>query len=67
MEKDDILRELEKIRETLGFVNEYLSKQNESNAALHLSTRTMYSPLTAKVQVTQQIVEQLYGRIENGN
>ncbi|MFC4334065.1 hypothetical protein [Salininema proteolyticum] len=45
----DVLRELAKVEAALAAAEEHLTKQNEANAALHLSERVLYSPLTVAV------------------
>jgi hypothetical protein len=50
----DALREMEKVVETLERTAECLTKKNESDAALHLSDRVLYSPLTTEVIAAHQ-------------
>jgi nucleoside diphosphate kinase len=45
----DALRELAKVEATLEAAEAHLTKQNEANAALHMSERVLYSPLTVAV------------------
>lgn len=45
----DVLRELAKVEAALAAAEEHLTKQNEANAALHMSERVLYSPLTVAV------------------
>lgn len=51
---DDQVRELKKIRNTLEYVEDYLIKMNQSNAALHLTKEVLYSPLTARVRLDRE-------------
>ena len=50
MNNNDLVRELEKIREAVTLAVEHHEKANESNAALHASPKVLYSPLTVKLQ-----------------
>lgn len=63
MNQEDAVRELYKILDTLQGVEKYLSKQNESNAALHCSTEVLYSPLTMKVKTSKITVEGMINRL----
>lgn len=47
MESNDLIRELEKIQETLEQITSYLELTSEANAALHMSSKVMYPPLTS--------------------
>jgi len=49
MSNADALRELAKIEAALEAAETHLTKQNEANAALHMSERVLYSPLTVAV------------------
>jgi len=47
MDNKDLIRELEKIQDTLERVTSYLELTSESNAALHMSSKVVYPPLTS--------------------
>lgn len=49
MHPDDVRRELSKIAVALEGAEARLARENESNAALHMSDRVLYSPLTVAV------------------
>lgn len=49
MNKDNALRELEKIEDALAQAFDYHALTNEANAKLHGSDKVMYSPLTNKL------------------
>lgn len=49
MHPNDVARELEKVGDALSAAAKYLSLQNESNAALHMNDKVLYSPLTTAV------------------
>lgn len=55
----DALRELSKIGEALKNAEEHLTKQNEANAALHMSERVLYSPLTVAVINARESVKRV--------
>lgn len=56
MHADDALRELDKVDLALTKVVDYLTKKNESNAALHLSDTVLPSPLTINaINATQSV------------
>jgi primosomal protein N'' len=56
MHGNDLIRELQKLEATLSQVDRHLSRQSESNAALHLAERVMYSPLATEVAARLQEV-----------
>lgn len=62
-EREDIMRELEKVDEALNWVELHLEKSSEANAALHVSTRVMYSPLHAKVVAARQTLVTLEAKL----
>ncbi len=57
MNKDNINRELDKVEQALTFALEHLQRQSEANAALHMTTRVMYSPLASSVFSAIQSLE----------
>lgn len=48
---DDVIREHEKIGEALVTALKHHKLRDESNAQLHLSSTTRYSPLTTKLEI----------------
>jgi len=65
MDRMDLVRELDKIDVVLLLALEHHEKANESNAALHASTKVIYSPLTVKLQTAQHAVRNLMTMVEN--
>lgn len=63
MEASDLIRELEKIADTLDSVTEYLQTQSEANAALHMSNRVMYPPLTSAAGLANKALSDLIVRL----
>jgi len=51
MDPLDLQRRLDKIAEALELAYTYHSHTNEANAALHASTKVLYSPLTTKLDI----------------
>lgn len=49
MNKENVLRELAKIEQSLVWASRHFEKLSESNAALHQSDKVMYSPLATSV------------------
>lgn len=60
----DILRELSKIEAALAAAEEHLTKQNEANAALHMSERVLYSPLTVAVVNARESAKRVREHLE---
>lgn len=60
----DILRELSKIETALAAAEEHLTKQNEANAALHMSDRVLYSPLTVAVVNARESAKRVREHLE---
>jgi len=61
-----------KIATTLDRVTEYLETQSEANAALHMSDKVMYPPLTSAAGVANKALSDLIVRlydeeVEDGN
>lgn len=61
-----------KISQTLDRVTEYLQTQSEANAALHMSDKVMYPPLTSAAGVANKSLSDLIVRLydeegENGS
>ncbi|UUG69563.1 hypothetical protein SEA_SHAM_6 [Streptomyces phage Sham] len=52
-----------KISQTLDRVTEYLETQSEANAALHMSDRVMYPPLTSAAGVANKVLSDLIVRL----
>jgi hypothetical protein len=52
-----------KISTTLDSVTEYLETQSEANAALHMSDRVMYPPLTSAAGVANKALSDLIVRL----
>ena len=60
----DALRELSKIEAALAAAEEHLTKQNEANAALHMSDRVLYSPLTVAVVNARESAKRVREHLE---
>lgn len=70
MQNKDLIRELEKVLEVLSRVTDYMQKQSESNAALHMSDKVMYPPLTSAASLATENLQGLVSRLydeKNGN
>ena len=63
----DLIRELDKIGDTIGQAVAYLSKVNEANAALHLNDKVFYSPLTAALVAAGESVGVLRRNLDDGD
>ena len=61
----DALRELAKVEDALASAEEHLTKQNEANAALHMSGRVLYSPLTVAVVNARESAKKIRTHLEN--
>ena len=59
MKRDDCVRELEKVYESLVWAERHLTAKNEANAALHCNEKVFYSPLTTQVHNARESVERL--------
>jgi hypothetical protein len=66
-EAADVLRELTKVETALAAAGEHLTKQNEANAALHMSGRVLYSPLTVAVVNARESVKKIRTHLEGSN
>jgi len=66
MHPEDVLRETEKVLAALLAAEKHLTHFNEMNAALHLSDRVLYSPLTtvviAAVESARKLVDDAFIR-----
>lgn len=49
MDKENVKRELEKVLDALVWAMEYFEKTSEANAALHKSSKVMYTPLASEI------------------
>lgn len=65
MDSQDLIRELQKIEAVLFKVEEYHSKTNEANSALHMSDKVLYSPLTSAVGVSLDNIHKIITRLAN--
>lgn len=54
----DATRQLRKAAETLGAAEKHLRSHAEANAALHMASEVIYSPLCNAVTLTKQDIEQ---------
>lgn len=63
METEDLTRELEKIEAVLFKVEEYLTKTSEANAALHMSEKVLYTPLSSAVSVSLDSIHKLITKV----
>lgn len=59
MDTEDMKRELEKIKDALEWASTHHEKQSEANAALHGSTKVMYTPLASKLSNALMSVERV--------
>lgn len=59
MTSDDLNRELDKVSDVLAWADQYLSRENESNAALHCNERVLYSPLTVAVANARESLQRV--------
>jgi len=59
MNRDDVRRELEKIRDVLDWAAKHHTRENEANAALHLNEKVFYSPLTTQLVEAQWSIERM--------
>jgi hypothetical protein len=66
-EAADVLRELTKVETALAAAEEHLTKQNEANAALHMSGRVLYSPLTVAVVNARESANKIRTHLEGPN
>lgn len=66
MNPEDLMREVDKIDGVLEAVEKYLTRQNEMNAALHMSDRVMASPLASAVTTARNGCESIRLRICEG-
>lgn len=64
MTTDDLARELGKAIEALTWAEKYLTRENESNAALHCNDRVFYSPLTTQVHEARESLERVLVQVE---
>ncbi len=67
MEKEDLIRELNKIHDVFDKVVEYLQTQSEANAHMHMSDKVMYPPLTAAAILATNNFDGLISRLESEN
>lgn len=63
MQNKDLIRELEKIFDTLSRVTEYLEKQSQANAELHMSDKVPYPPLTSAAGISTGNLRDLISRL----
>lgn len=63
----DALRELAKIEAALAAAETHLTKQNEANAALHMSERVLYSPLTVAVINARESAKKVRDELAGGS
>jgi hypothetical protein len=61
---EDLMRELDKIQDTLNMCLLNLGKQSESWAALHCNSNVMYSPLYSRVGAALNDVTALRFQLE---
>lgn len=61
--KNDILRELEKLEDTLGYAELYFQYTSEANAALHCNPKVFYSPLSGQVSAGLKSIELIRARV----
>ena len=59
MNKEDLKREIEKIKEAVDLAVTYHTKVNEANSALHSSDKVLYSPMTNKLIMAKQSIERI--------
>lgn len=60
-------RELKKVLEALKLAKEYFMKTNEANRALHCSETVLYSPLTTKLILAEETLNNLINENEKSN
>lgn len=63
LNNEDLIRELQKVSETLSNVAEYLETQSEANAMLHMSDKVMYPPLTSAARLSARDLSELIVRL----
>ncbi len=61
----DVLRELTKVETALEAAEKHLTTQNEANAALHMSDRVLYSPLTVAVVNARESAKRVRAHLES--
>lgn len=66
MDPRDVIREVDKIYDTLELVNRMFRAEAEMNATKHLAEVVRPHPLAAKVEVALQTARELTSRLEDG-
>lgn len=64
MNKDNLIRELQKISDTLGAADRHFSAEGQMNAALHMSETVRPAPLAAAVATALGSAEQLIADLQ---
>lgn len=67
MNNSDLIRELEKVQETLERIVAYLQLTSEANAELHMSGKVMYPPLTSAAGIASGSLTTLINRLRGEN
>jgi hypothetical protein len=63
LQNEDLIRELQKVFETITRMTSHLQKQSEANAQLHMSDKVMYPPLTSAAILATESMQQLISRL----
>lgn len=63
MENEDIIREVQKLYDTLTAVDVHLGAKDSMNAALHMSTEIRSTPLASAVNVARANASNLMSRL----
>ena len=66
MNNEDIIRELQKIDDTLTAVAIHLDAKDAMNAALHMSTEIRSTPLASAVRISRAATADLMIRLGTG-
>ena len=59
----DVLRELDKVADTLDAAVLHHTKFNEANAALHMNDKVFYSPLTGALVAARESLDLLRAHV----
>jgi len=67
MENEDIVRELQKIGDTLTAVCVHLDAKDSMNAALHMSSEIRSTPLASSAKNARAMTANLISRLSDGS